>query len=293
MIIKLSINGYDIKFDTLKFSDSAISIKLTGTLPTHPVNATISVVEAENLQDELFTIASLVSVLRDINSDIRIDLFMPYTPYARQDRRMDRHDAFSMKVYASMLNALKLNRVIVMDAHSDVAPALIDRCINIPQDFILKTLNRIDATFGYDCVLVSPDMGATKKIHKASEVLPTEGVLYMNKVRDTKTGQISGVKLLGGIGEWVKGKKLLIVDDLCDGGGTFIQAANELMKYNPASIELYVTHGIFSKGLAPIFNSGIYKIWTTDSIKNGYKGTGPNLTKLNSEIILQKWFEIH
>lgn len=293
MIIKLTINGYDIKFDTLKFSDSAISVKVTGTLPTHPVNATISVIEAENLQDELFTISSLVSVLRDINSGIRIDLFMPYTPYARQDRRMDRHDAFSMKVYASMINSLNLNRVIVMDSHSDVAPALIDRCINIPQDFILKVLNRLDATFGYQCVLVSPDIGASKKIYKASEALAVEGVSYLNKVRDTRTGQISGVELFGGSGSGLENKKLLIVDDLCDGGGTFIQAANELMKYNPSSIELYVTHGIFSKGLDPIFNSGIDKIWTTDSFKNQYKGNGDKLTKLRSEIIIQQWFEIH
>jgi len=59
------------------------------------------------------------------------DLVMPYIPYARQDRICAPGEAFTLKIFAQIINSAKFNKVIVLDAHSDVAPALIDKCENM------------------------------------------------------------------------------------------------------------------------------------------------------------------
>lgn len=262
----LKINGVDIIHTKTAFSDGAISIKLTGALPVNPEFADISVLSTGKLQDELFEIASMVSVLRDLNNRIRIHLFMPYAPYARQDRRMVRHDAFSLKVYADLLNSLELDKVYILDAHSSTTPALFNNCAEIPQDFVLKDIRSWLGEDRSDLIIVSPDMGAVKKASKAVEVLGAGGIAFLNKKRNPATGHIDSVELMGSDWRNLEGKNLLIVDDICDGGGTFIQAAAELQKYGPRSIDLFVTHGIFSRGLQPLFDAGIGIIYTTNSI---------------------------
>jgi len=90
------------------------------------------------------------------------------------------------------------------------------------------------------------------------------GVIDASKVRDVKTGEILYTSVNyqeGGL----KGKNVLIVDDICDGGRTFIELARVLENYNEAnSVDLYVTHGIFSKGLG-VFDGLIDKIYTPNS----------------------------
>lgn len=61
-------------------------------------------------------------------------------------------------------------------------------------------------------------------------------------------------------------KKLLVIDDICDGGGTFVLLANELKKHNPTRFSLFVTHGIFSKGVEVLYDAGYSSVITTDSL---------------------------
>lgn len=270
-MIRLNINGIFVDYATTTFSDGAVSIKLTGAVPTRPETAKIFVLSEGKLNDEFFIIASLVDILRSINPRITIQLAMPYTPYARQDRRMVRHDAFSLNVFASMINALKFDSVIVIDAHSDVAPAVLNNCTNIPQDFVLHTSALREDIGGWADHLIAPDAGAAKKVQKAAKAIgfAPQLVTYMEKTRDVTNGNITGSHVLGDTSH-LRDTHVVIVDDLCDGGGTFIQAAQALYGAGVAGVGLFVTHGIFSRGYQPLLDAGIDRIWTTDSFINGH-----------------------
>ena len=190
-----------------------------------------------------------------------INLFIPYFPAARQDRVMVPGEPLSVKVFADMINQTNINQVTVYDAHSEVTPAVLNNCKVIPNHkFIKEVLKQI----GHDTLLISPDGGALKKIYKVSEFLGGKEVIECSKSRDVKTGKLKGFKVYA---DDLQGKDCLIVDDICDGGGTFMGLAQELKNKNAGKLYLAVSHGIFSKGfnhLAEHFT----KIFTTDSFQN-------------------------
>ncbi|GAA3594351.1 ribose-phosphate diphosphokinase [Flavivirga amylovorans] len=190
-----------------------------------------------------------------------IDVFIPYFPAARQDRVMVYGESLSVKVYTEILNALNLNCVTVYDPHSEVVPALLNNCKVISNhSFIEKVMQEINE----DVILISPDGGALKKIYKLTSTLGGIEIIECSKSRNVKTGQISDFKVYT---EGLKGKTCLIVDDICDGGGTFMGLAKELKNKNAGKLYLAVSHGIFSKGLTEL-SKYFDKIYSTDSFKS-------------------------
>ncbi|WP_025143096.1 ribose-phosphate diphosphokinase [Pedobacter jeongneungensis] len=189
-----------------------------------------------------------------------INLFIPYFPAARQDRVMIPGEPLSVKVYADIINAMALASVTVFDPHSEVTPALLDNCVTISNHEFIK---QVIAKIGTDVKLISPDGGALKKIYKVSEFLGGAEVVECSKSRDVKTGKLSGFKVYS---DDLAGADCLIVDDICDGGGTFIGLAEALKAKNAGKLYLAISHGIFSKGFDEL---GKYfeQIFTTDSIK--------------------------
>lgn len=189
-----------------------------------------------------------------------IKLFIPYFPAARQDRVMVPGEPLTVKVYADIINALGLDNVTVFDPHSEVTPALLNNCTVITNHVFIQ---KVVAQIGEGVKLISPDGGALKKIYKVSEFLGGAEVVECSKSRDVKTGKLSGFKVYA---EDLEGADCLIVDDICDGGGTFIGLAEELKNKNAGKLYLAISHGIFSKGfneLAKYFD----QIFTTDSIR--------------------------
>ncbi|WP_299891590.1 ribose-phosphate diphosphokinase [uncultured Lacinutrix sp.] len=190
----------------------------------------------------------------------KINVFVPYFPAARQDRVMVKGEPLSVKVYANLLNQLQLNKVMVYDAHSEVTAAVLNNCEDITNhNFIKKVLDAIKE----DVVLISPDGGALKKIYKVSEYLEGMPVIECSKKRNVKNGKLEGFKVYE---DDLKGKSCLIVDDICDGGGTFMGLAQELKKKNAGDLYLAVSHGIFNKGYKEL-REHFTKIFTTDSFK--------------------------
>ncbi|RFS15701.1 ribose-phosphate diphosphokinase [Emticicia sp. C21] len=190
-----------------------------------------------------------------------INAFIPYFPAARQDRVMVGGEPLTVKVYADIINALQLSKVTVFDPHSEVTPALLNNCEVIPNHtFIKKAIEHIGET----PLLISPDGGALKKIYKVSEYLGGVEVVECSKSRDVKTGKLSGFKVYA---DDLQGRDCMIVDDICDGGATFIGLAEELKKKNAGKLYLAISHGIFSKGFANL-TQHFEKIFTTDSVKN-------------------------
>ncbi|ARS38826.1 phosphoribosylpyrophosphate synthetase [Sphingobacteriaceae bacterium GW460-11-11-14-LB5] len=189
-----------------------------------------------------------------------IHLFIPYFPAARQDRVMIPGEPLSVKVYADIINAMALANVTIFDPHSEVSPALLNNCVTISNHEFIK---QVIAKIGTDVKLISPDGGALKKIYKVSEFLDGAEVIECSKSRDVKTGKLSGFKVYA---EDLAGADCLIVDDICDGGGTFIGLSEALKAKNAGKLYLAISHGIFSKGFDEL-DKYFEQIFTTDSIK--------------------------
>ena len=185
----------------------------------------------------------------------KITLALPNIPGARQDRLGDGDYLFTAKSIAKEINARNFKAVVVLDPHSEVAPALINNCMSIRSyslpDIVLPLRAR-----RYDAV-IAPDAGAEKRAGGMAKAL---GIPLINawKTRDVATGNISGF----GCSPLGEAKKVLIVDDICDGGGTFLGLKGIL----PADVkcDIFVTHGIFSKGTKSLL-SAFDTVFCTDS----------------------------
>lgn len=193
------------------------------------------------------------------------NLYIPYFPGARQDRVMNQGESLSVKVYADIINSFNIKKVSVLDPHSDVTPALINNCfVYSNYHLVAQSLKDIKPD---EFHLVSPDAGANKKIKdlaKSLDFFYKFDVVKCDKTRDVSTGKITGFEVYS---EDLKGKPCIIVDDICDGGGTFLGLAEELKQKNAGDLYLIVTHGIFSKGFESL---GKYfkHIYTSDSFYN-------------------------
>jgi len=186
-----------------------------------------------------------------------IHLVIPYFPAARQDRLMTNGEPLSVKVYADLINSVGFASVTVFDPHSDVTPALLNKVRVIPN---YAFVNSFCGKFG-DYHLVSPDGGALKKVHKLAQAINANSVIECSKVRDVKTGRLSAFQVYAND---LEGKTCLVVDDICDGGGTFLGLADELKEKNAGKLILVVSHGIFSKGFDLLLER-YDEIYTTDS----------------------------
>lgn len=188
----------------------------------------------------------------------RIVLVMPYLPGARADH--NDFVPFGAGVYAEFINSLSVDEVLCFDPHSPVLPGLvgatvIDSTRLVRQHIIGK--RRDDRVQRYDGI-IAPDKGAVARATAVAGAchLP----LYRaEKHRDSNTGRLSGFTCepLPATG------RFLVVDDICDGGGTFLGLADATGL--PAErLGLYVSHGVFS-GNASQLNDRYGEVWTTDS----------------------------
>ena len=249
-------DGERVHFEALTFAGGEPHIKIQPDLDTaRPVR----IAHRLNSFQDLGLLCLAVDALRRMGVR-HIEAFIPYFPAARQDRVMVPGEPLSVKVYADIINALRLERVTVFDPHSEVTPALLNGCeVLSNHNFIQQVL----AQMPDEALLVSPDGGALKKIYKLSEALGGREVVECSKTRDVKTGQLSGFQVYA---DDLQGQACLIVDDICDGGGTFIGLAAALRAKNAGPLYLAVSHGIFSKGFDAL-RACLAQIFTTDSIQ--------------------------
>ncbi|MBU9200177.1 ribose-phosphate diphosphokinase [Burkholderia multivorans] len=176
-------------------------------------------------------------------------LVMPYVPYARQDRVAVEGEPLSAAVFCNLINALAFDEVEVWDPHSDVTPALLKNVrIRSTRELLRTTFSEKGCSnLLRDCAFVAPDAGARKRVSALAAAFDTE-VVFADKKRDPVTGKLSGAHVQGD----VPARPLLVVDDICDGGGTFIELARVLREKTSQPLYLYVTHGLFTKGLEPL-----------------------------------------
>lgn len=246
------VNGGAFTFDVLRFSGGEMHVRLTNvtSMPPDCISAFV------RCSDDLMVLLLLTDAIRRAGAE-EIDLLLPYLPYARQDRVCAPGEALSLRVMCDLINAQKYRAVNVWDAHSDVALALLDRVTNIGPARFLKRSYDLPHT---NTVLVAPDAGAIKKVAEVGKSLRMPYV-RADKTRDASTGEITGTVVYG---EHIGDKDFLIVDDICDGGRTFIELAKQLRPLTRGKVKLYVTHGIFSKG-TDVFDGLIDHVYVANS----------------------------
>lgn len=181
------------------------------------------------------------------------ELVIPYLMGARYDRIMNDGDSVDVEVISKLVNSCGFKKVILYDVHSDVAVALINNSVNVSNYHLVSEYGTLNS------VLICPDAGAVKKVSKYIEWNPSiTDVVYCNKTRNLSNGDLTLTVLTPDLCE---GRDCVIIDDLCDGGGTFLGIASQI---KPKSLTLIISHGIFSKTVKPFV--GVFdKIITSDS----------------------------
>ena len=213
-------------------------------------------------ESELLQLIYIVNHIHDISSDIKIRLIMPYIPNARFDRTVEVDEVFTLKFFINIINSLNFDSVEVLDPHSHVSEALFDRLsIQKPNIYIKRIIKKLPN----DTMLFFPDEGSVKRYSSLPKYCGPYA--FGIKRRNWLTGAIEGLDVAGDL-EKIKGRNILIVDDICSKGGTFYHSALKLKELGAANIYLYVTHcenSIYDGEL--LKNNGlIEKIYTTDSI---------------------------
>ena len=234
----------ELPYKLTQFSAGELHPQIQDYAPIGNIES-ISIKPLEYNPTFIVELSLLVNALRDeFPESVHFDLDLPYIPYSRQDRVCAVGDAFGLKVFADQLNSLNFRYVIIFDAHSDVSPALINNCINreVKNLFILNP--EFISKYSH---LVAPDAGAYKKVNSIASHFNLP-VIPALKTRDTATGRLSNTVV---VTEGVENPtRLLVIDDLVDAGGTFLALGAKLKQAFPHTpIDLYVSHGIFAKGL--------------------------------------------
>jgi len=245
--IMLKLNGKEVK-PTI-FPDKTSQIWKLDTI----LDNNIIEWRWENNESEFLHLAQLVTLLKKKGRGT-IELWMPYLPYARQDKFIHNNECFALRTFGNLLNSLELNRVSSFDAHSAVAGRVIKNFYSVSADTLIGQIVK-----DYDAIIY-PDAGAVTRYSNHGKPYDCG-----EKVRDQFSGRITSYKLVNQ--GFPAGTKVLVVDDICDGGATFVLLGEELKKLG-VNASLYVSHGIFSKGTGEL-RKYYSDIMTTDSLLQG------------------------
>lgn len=195
-------------------------------------------------------------------------LILPYVPGARQDRVNPTGDVlWTAASVATMIDDRRFKQVLILDPHSEVISRRIYNSVEYPLTEVGHRL--VDVHVRADKPdwegIIVPDKGAKARAQLFAKTLGLP-IFYGGKTRDESTGRLSGFTLesLPVEGHY------LVVDDICDGGGTFVGLADKIREQG-STADLYVTHGIFSKGTSELLKA-YNTIYTTDSLAGSERG---------------------
>lgn len=200
--------------------------------------------------EELATLIFITGHIREVySSDIKLDLRMYYVPNGRMDRVKHSDEVFTLKHFCSVINWLHFDKVYILDPHSNVTPALLERveCLDVSRYIhhaIIGTYNICQQLKNVeDVILFFPDEGAKKRYY--TDEFKNHVCFYGSKVRDWKTGKIQGLKIESDTNmnlAALKDSTVLIIDDIISGGGTVYHSIQKLREYGISDVCVYCTH---------------------------------------------------
>lgn len=195
-----------------------------------------------------------LKMLLDMEGSFKCTLRIKYLPYARQDKEISNNMTFALRPFARLLNSLEFDEVIIHDPHSEKAIEMINNSIaKYPWEHVNKAWHQTESN-----VICYPDKGALEKYSKIYDFM----YIWGEKVREQSSGKILNYSVIDA--HMIRDQNVLIVDDICDGGATFILLAKELYVKGAKEVNLFVTHGLFTNGVKPLLDSGIKRIFTAN-----------------------------
>lgn len=255
----ITVNGY--KIEPTRFPDGTTQVwKLSEEILTAEHIRAVWRFERE---DEFFSLMQL----RALFFHKKFFLHVPYMPFARQDKDVSNSQTFALHPFGDMINLLRCEEVTSVDVHNpDVTRLVVHEFRNINVQNIHEELIGLVKPD----LVVFPDAGAVTRY----PYLRKNPYILFEKDRDQATGNIRGHKLMGNGDpeKLVDGAKLLIIDDLCDGGATFLSIAKSVeVRAKGVKFGLFVTHGLFSKGKKLLEDAG-FTLYTTNSLPRNPDG---------------------
>ena len=254
------LNDTPIEFTTFPNNETNVPNRFSNAVVyTKHNNVTFKYESDDDLIKLLFT----KNYLTDLAPNAETHLTITYMPYSRMDRS-ENGSAFTLKYVAKFINDLLFDKVTVIEPHSDVTTALLDRAtahyINFDLIDRVKSSIQFDQNLDY---LFFPDAGAQKRYQSLSKDQQIVGF----KHRDFETGKIESLDIVGDI--HVSPRNALIVDDLSSYGGTFVRSAKALREAGFDKIYLLVAHAEDSIFKGELFEH-IDTVFTTNSLLSEY-----------------------
>lgn len=266
MILNLVNQEKSVPYKVSRFPDGQQTIDIEN--PHSLVGKDVQISSRLNSFKDLELIICANQALRNLKAK-SVTLYVPYFLGARSDRKFqDGGINYLKQVICPIINSQNFDVVTVLDPHSDVLEACLNNFVKI------NNFSLVDDALSYligegeedKVVLVSPDAGAYKKVYDVAKKFDIEKIITATKVRDLKTGNILRTE----IPVLDQHNKLIyvIIDDICDGGRTFVELSKVIKEGRPtAKVYLVVTHGIFSAGFNQL-SEVIDGIFTTNSVKD-------------------------
>lgn len=241
---------------TEKFSDGELFVRFNESVR----GQTVFLISKVNMPYENF-FEMLMTVDAARRSSAReVVLVIPYLPHSRQERRDGQRTSISSRMVADIIQLMGADRIITLDLHTNA----IEGFYKVPLDPLSSLRLFVDHI--RDCkrehlCLCSPDFGGIKRIKQYKKLLESEMVV-INKER-LKANQVAHMEIIGD----VKGRNVIIIDDLVDTAGTLCKAADLLMEHGAESVCAYCTHGILSgSALKNLEQSRIDKLYISDTV---------------------------
>ncbi len=250
-----------------RYNDGEINIKIEKSVRGKNVYIVQSIAKssAGSVNDNLVELYLLIRTLKRASAG-NITAIIPYYGYARQDRKTESRVPISASDVAMLLENSGVDRVVAIDLHAGQIQGFFH---NVPVDNIYGSIfmaPKFAELKLKDPVVVSPDAGGLARAKKFRDTLGMYGIhadLAIIVKQRARAGVIESANLIGD----VKGRDAIIVDDICDTGGTLVKAAEELKKFGANKVYASITHPVFSNdAIKKIENSQFEQVFVSDSI---------------------------
>ncbi len=251
------LNIKPTELEVSRFNDGEIKVQIKENIRGHDIFIIQSTIPpADNLMELLLLIDAAKRA-----SAARITAVIPYFGYARQDRKDQPRVPISAKLVANLIERAGANRVLTIDLHSEQIQGFFD----VPVDNIFPTpvfRRYITQLSSETHIVVSPDVGGVKRARAIAKKLGNLPLALIDKRRPAP----NVAEVVHIIGD-VRGKRVVLVDDIIDTGNTLAKAAIALKDKGAIDICAIATHGVFSKGAKDIIdNSPIERVWVTNTL---------------------------